>query len=89
MVTRERRIIAGKERCTVSIEGIAERFTPQQFRVFHLLQKTGTAKEIASALGVSVQAAKYHISNVYRKAGITRGRVEFWTRFGFDPEKKN
>lgn len=60
-------------------------FTPQEFRVFHLLKSTRVPKEIAANLGVAPKTAWFHIRHVYRKAGVTGGRVEFWKKFGFEP----
>lgn len=87
MATLERRKLGGGERSTLAVDGISSKLTPQEFRIFHFLKTTRVNKEIAAILGISHSTTKNHIQEIYRKAGITNGRVEFWTRFGFEPLK--
>jgi DNA-binding CsgD family transcriptional regulator len=69
------------------VEGVAVKFTPQQYRVFQMLTSTLSNKEIAAELGISTRGAKNHVTMVYAKTGVS-GRVEFWEKFGFHPKGK-
>lgn len=56
-------------------------FTRAERRVFDYLTTCKTHKEIANALNIGEQAAKFHASNIYRKVGV-KSRLEFLARYG-------
>ncbi|WP_435579571.1 response regulator transcription factor [Gilvibacter sp.] len=45
--------------------------TPQEEKVFQLIQENKTNKEIASELFISHSTVKSHVNNIYRKLGVT------------------
>lgn len=48
-----------------------EKLTLQETKVYNLLTKAYSNKEIASELNVSVSTIKTHINNIYKKKGIS------------------
>lgn len=50
--------------------------TGREYEIFRLLQEGRSNKEIAAALGISVNTARNHVASVMRKTGIT-------SRYGF------
>lgn len=57
------------------------RLTPRERRIYHLAAQGKPAKEIASALAISARTVKFHLANIYRKAGVS-GQVELILRHG-------
>jgi DNA-binding CsgD family transcriptional regulator len=47
-----------------------ELLTPRQQEVWHLLRQGLTNEEIADRLGISLDGAKYHVSEVLRRLGV-------------------
>jgi DNA-binding CsgD family transcriptional regulator len=62
----------------VTIAGRTQ-LTKQEHRVMSLVLESKTNKEIACALGVSERTAKYHVSQLLRKYGVTN-RMELLGR---------
>ena len=62
-------------------DGSPPTLTVTERRVFALLTTNLVHKEIASALNISVRAAKLHASSIYRKTK-TKDRLGFLQRYG-------
>jgi DNA-binding NarL/FixJ family response regulator len=56
--------------------------TRQTLKVFELLREGKQAKEIAQALNISTRTAKFHISEVYARLGITDGWKQLIRQYG-------
>lgn len=54
-----------------SLKNKREKLTQQETKVYNLLTKAYSNKEIASELNVSVSTIKTHINNIYKKKGIS------------------
>jgi DNA-binding CsgD family transcriptional regulator len=50
-------------------------FTPREWAVFQLLREGRTNEQIAEELGVTIDGAKYHVSSILSKLGVS-SRVE-------------
>ncbi len=55
--------------------------TPREKEITVLLLQGMATKQVASELNISVDTAKFHIKNLYKKLGIG-GRAELFARFG-------
>lgn len=53
--------------------------TPRQHMVATLLGQGACNKDIARELGITVRAVKHHLTQLYRRHGVT-SRLEFVTR---------
>ena len=55
--------------------------TPAEWRVVHAVQHGMTNREIAARRGISADAVKFHVANVYAKLGVTnRKALRQWFR---------
>jgi DNA-binding CsgD family transcriptional regulator/extradiol dioxygenase family protein len=55
--------------------------TPTEWRIVHAIQHGMTTRQIAARRGISVDAVKYHVANVYAKLGISsRDALRKWFR---------
>ncbi len=55
--------------------------TPTEWRVVHAVQHGMTNREIAARRGISADAVKFHVANVYAKLGVTsRKSLRQWFR---------
>lgn len=55
--------------------------TPAEWRVAHAVKHGMTNREIAARRGISADAVKYHLANIYSKLGITsRKALRHWFR---------
>lgn len=55
--------------------------TPTEWRVVHAVQHGMTNREIATRRGISADAVKFHVANIYSKLGITsRKSLRQWFR---------
>src|SRR5205085_2321574 len=53
--------------------------TPREWEVLALLRERLTNREIAARLGISVHAARYHVSEILSKLGVgTREKAAAW-----------
>ncbi len=59
-----------------------QRLTTNELSVLALVSSGLTTKETAARLEISVNTAKYHLTNVYRKLGV-RNRVEALRAYGW------
>ena len=53
------------------LEEVRSLLTPSEFGVLAALARGLVNKEIATELGISQQTVKFHLTNVYRKLGVT------------------
>ncbi|MBK7822092.1 MAG: hypothetical protein IPJ61_13755 [Tessaracoccus sp.] len=67
-------IEAAERRRTEPADGAAPVLTARELEVLRVLPYTDTARDLADRLLVSVNTAKWHLANVYRKLGV-RGRA--------------
>jgi DNA-binding CsgD family transcriptional regulator len=49
--------------------------TPREWEVFHLLRQRHTNEEIADRLGITLDGAKYHVSSILSKLGVSSRMV--------------
>ena len=55
--------------------------TPAEWRVVHAVQHGLTNREIAARRGISADAVKFHVTNIYSKLGVTnRKALRQWFR---------
>lgn len=55
--------------------------TPTEWRVVHAVQHGMTNREIAARRGISADAVKFHVANIYSKLGVTsRKSLRQWFR---------
>ncbi len=55
--------------------------TPAEWRIVHAIQHGMTTREIAARRGISLDAVKFHVANVYAKLGISnRDALRKWFR---------
>ena len=55
--------------------------TPAEWRVVHAVQHGMTNREIAKRRGISTDAVKFHVANIYSKLGVTsRQSLRQWFR---------
>src|SRR5688572_12443726 len=55
--------------------------TPAEWRIVHAIQHGMTTREIAARRGISLDAVKFHVANVYTKLGISnRDALRKWFR---------
>ena len=55
--------------------------TPAEWRIVHAIQHGMTTRQIAARRGISLDAVKFHVANVYAKLGISnRDALRKWFR---------
>jgi DNA-binding CsgD family transcriptional regulator/catechol 2,3-dioxygenase-like lactoylglutathione lyase family enzyme len=55
--------------------------TPAEWRIVHAIQHGMTTREIAARRGISTEAVKFHLANIYAKLGISnRKALRKWFR---------
>ncbi|HMR49023.1 MAG TPA: LuxR C-terminal-related transcriptional regulator [Arachnia sp.] len=67
-------IEAAARRRTATTDGSLPTLTARELEVLRLLPYVETARDLAERLQVSVNTAKWHLANIYRKLGV-RGRA--------------
>ena len=56
--------------------------TPRQREVFAAIAETGSQKDAAARLGISLHCVKTHTTNAYARLG-TSGYIETWRALGW------
>ncbi len=70
---------AGQAYAGVQEAGVLEPLTPREVQVLGLLAEGAGNKEIAARLNISEHTAKFHISSIFSKLGVST-RTEAVTR---------
>jgi DNA-binding CsgD family transcriptional regulator/tetratricopeptide (TPR) repeat protein len=69
--TRHELAATGADADQPAAEGVVSRLTPQELQVASVVARGASNAEAATALFLSQKTIEYHLSNVYRKTGIT------------------
>jgi DNA-binding NarL/FixJ family response regulator len=68
--------------------GIQFQLSPREREVFRLILDGLANKEIATRLGISVRTAKFHVSAILRKCGVS-SRLDLLSRRSESPAHEN
>jgi LuxR family maltose regulon positive regulatory protein len=74
------------------IHSLMMSLTAREFDVVTVLAQGGDRKDIAAALCMSENTAKYHLKNVYRKLNFNRAQVigifSIWKFSNYNPDQR-